>query len=104
MLVQEHLRHRFALRSKARATAGMGSVTFSRYATYAGDFPTLRRDLLDAVPRFIEIEQGTKALHLFEQMNITALKIFDLSLVLQVNVVESLSVVIYDVDTPAWAR
>lgn len=38
--------------------------------------PTLRRDLLDAVPRFIEIEQGTRALRLFERMNITALKIF----------------------------
>jgi hypothetical protein len=32
--------------------------------------PTLRRDLLDAVPRFIEIEQGTRALRLFERMNI----------------------------------
>jgi hypothetical protein len=60
---------------EAPATAGTRSVTFSRCATYVGDFPTLRRDLLDAVPRFIEIEQGTRALRLFERMNITALKI-----------------------------
>ena len=48
-----------------------------------GWFPDLGRDLLDAVLRFLQVEKPFEASRLFQRMHVAALKVFDLSLVLQ---------------------
>jgi hypothetical protein len=71
MPVQEHLRHRFAL----RRSPGNGRDAFGEFQSLRDvgrRLPYLRRELLDAVSRF-EIQQGTKALRLLKRMHIPAL-------------------------------
>jgi len=43
----------------------------------------LGRDLLDAVLRLLQVEQGAKSLRLLQWMNVAPLQVLDLSLVLQ---------------------
>ena len=46
-------------------------------------FSNLRGDLLDAVLRVFQVEQGLESLRLLQWVNVAALQVFDLSLVLQ---------------------
>ena len=46
-------------------------------------FSNFRRDLLDAVLRVFQVEQGFESLRLLQRVNVAALQVFDLSLVLQ---------------------
>ena len=47
-----------------------------------GRFSRLRRDLLNAVLRVVQVEQGFETLCLLQRVNVAALQVFDLSLVL----------------------
>jgi len=79
-----------------------------------GWFANLLRNLLDAIPWLIQIEKPFEAPRLLQWMHVAALKvrlIFSPSEAVHdvyddgiPHVVELLSVVVYDVDQPAWAR
>ena len=48
-----------------------------------GRLSNLRGDLLDAVLRVFQVEQGFEALRFLQRVNVPPLKVFNLSLVLQ---------------------
>lgn len=56
---------------------------FQSTEAIGGRFTRLCGDLLDAVPRFLQVEEGAEPLSFLQRVDVFPLKIFDLSLVLQ---------------------